>query len=504
MNQNNHRIAKNTLFLYIRLAVSLLVNLYTTRVVLHALGVEDYGVYNVVCGFVTMCGFFGTSMSNCIQRFYNYELGRVGDTAVVKVYTISLAIQSFIAVVLVLVLSTVGTWYVNTEMVLPELRVTAANWIFTFSIISLVSVILQAPYIAAVIAYERMNFFATVSIIDTFAKLGIAYIVQSINADRLILYGCLLMLVQILNLILYICYCRHNFPHLRLIRYFDKSLLKKMFSFSSWNILSSFAFMLRGQGTNLLLNSFFGTIVNAANGIASQVSYAVQSFSVNVMIAFQPQLVQSYASKNFNRTEQLMLIMTKVSYVLFCIIAIPLVVEMEYVLNIWLKGNIPNYTYQFAILTIMIMGLGLFHTSITQVAYATGKVKWFQILTSVIVCSILPVSWLCLKLGAIPEAVYMVTFVVYFLNWLCCLVVLYKMFKFDVKRYVIMVVECIMLTIIASFFAWLIHVIMTSSLIRLLSVFMVTLVSLIGGIWLFSNKSEKKHIIELCKKKFAM
>ena len=277
-----------------------------------------------------------------------------------------------------------------------------------------------------------------------------------------------------------------------------------MFSFSSWNILSSFAFMLRGQGTNLLLNSFFGTIVNAANGIASQVSYAVQSFSVNVMIAFQPQLVQSYASKNFNRTEQLMLIMTKVSYVLFCIIAIPLVVEMEYVLNIWLKGNIPNYTYQFAILTIMIMGLGLFHTSITQVAYATGKVKWFQILTSVIVCSILPVSWLCLKLGAIPEAVYMVTFVVYFLNWLCCLVVLYKMFKFDVKRYVIMVVECIMLTIIASFFAWLIHVIMTSSLIRLLSVFMVTLVSLIGGIWLFSNKSEKKHIIELCKKKFAM
>lgn len=505
MNQNNQRIAKNTLFLYIRLAVAMLASLYTTRVVLQALGVEDYGIYNVVCGFVAMFSFFGTSMSNCIQRFYNYELGRGGDAAVVKVYAISLAIQSLVALVLVIILLTIGTWYLNTEIVIPESRITAANWIFIFSIFSLVSVVLQTPYIAAVIAYERMNFFAIVSILDTFIKLGVAYIIQYVDTDRLILYGGMLTLVQILNLSLYICYCVRHFPHLRVIKlkYLDKSLFKKMFSFSGWNILSSFAFMLRGQGTNLLLNAFFGTIVNAANGIASQISYAVQSFSINVMVAFQPQLIQSYASGDYNRTEHLMFVMTKVSYVLFCILAIPLIVEMNYVLDTWLGGVVPDHAIQFSILTVMIMGMGLFHTSITQTIYATGKVMLFQISTSVIVGLILPISWLCLKFGANPESVYIITFVLYILNWLVCLMILHRAFKFDMKRYAVMIVECMILTALSLLCAWLVRIAMPESFVRLISVFLVTLLVLTGGIVIFSNKTDRKNIIELCKKKFT-
>ena len=498
---SNKRIAKNTLFLYIRLTIIMLVNLYTTRVVLNTLGVEDYGIYNIVCGFVSMFGFLNTSMTNGIQRFYNYELGREGDGAITKVYNTGLAIQCLLAIILLIILLTFGWWYLNTKLVIPEARIGAANWIYLFSVLSMVFVIMQAPFSAAVIAYERMDFYAIVSILNSFITLSVVYFIKYISGDKLVLYGLLLMLLQFLCLMLYYAYCKHHFIHLKIQRGFNKTLFKNMFKFSGWNIFGSFAFMLRSQGVNILLNQFLGPIVNAANGIASQIASAVQAFSLNIMFAFQPQLVQSYASHNYNRTEQLMLSMTSVSYLLYCALAIPIVVEMDYILNIWLGNNIPEYTKQFAILTVIIMGLGLFHTSITQVFFATGKLETFQIVTGLIICSILPLSWVCLKNNASPTSVYIVTTGVFILNFITCILLLRREFSFNLKRYVLMVFKCAIITLLTFCVASYINRIMPISLLRCLCVIASTLFLLIGSFYLTLSRLEKKHLIEMIKHK---
>ena len=503
VTSNNQRIAKNAFLLYVRLAVIMVVNLYIARVVLANLGVDDYGVYTVVCGFVAMFGFFGTSMANGIQRFYNYELGRTGDSAVVKVFNIAIIQQVAIALILAILLLTIGVWYLNNVMVVDTLRIGAANWIFVFSVISLVLVIVQTPFTAAVIAYERMSFFATASIIDTFIKLGIAYSIQYASIDKLTLYGFLLMSVQLFSFALYFIYSRYKLSHLKFKRYFDRGLFKSMLSFSGWNLLGSFAFMMCSQGVNLLLNSFFGTAINAANGVAIQVSHAVQYFSINIMLAFQPQLVQSYAVSNYIRVEQLMFNMTRISYVLLGILAIPIVVEVDYILCLWLGENVPAYTNIFIILTSVVMGLGLFHTSITKVFHATGKIKHFQIATCVIICVSLPISWLFLVNGATPASVYVVTIIAYLANWLVCLCMLHKIFSFSAKRYFRMIVECIVLTIISLSLAAYVQNIMLESLMRLACVFAVVLVSQIGGLWLTLSKLERRQIISMFRKRVA-
>ena len=501
VTQSNKRIAKNAIFLYVRLAIIMVVNIYITRVVLAALGVDDYGIYNVVCGFVAMFGFFGTSMANGIQRFYNYELGKTGDTGVVKVFNIALIQQFAIASILLLILLAVGVWYINNVMVVSAPRLGAANYIFIFSVISLVLVIVQTPYNAAVIAYERMNFFATVSIVETFAKLGIAYSLHYASVDKLVLYGGLLMLVHVLSFILYFCYCKYNFPHLKFIRYFDKGLFKSMLSFSGWNLLGSFAFMMSSQGVNVLLNSFFGTVANAANGVALQVSHAVQTFSVNIMLAFQPQIVQCYAVQNYNRVEQLMFNMTKMSYLLLGILAIPIVVEIDYILKLWLGDNVPEYTEVFIILTSIMMGLGLFHTSITKVFHATGKIKQFQIVTCIIVCSILPISWLFLINGSSPESVYIVTIVAYFANWIVCVCLLYRIFEFSIAKYTIMIAKCILFTIVSLLLALYVHSIMQESFARLICVFAVVFLTMIvGGVTMLSKQERQQIIISCCQR----
>lgn len=503
MNQNNQRIAKNTIFLYVRLAIVMIVNLYTTRIVLNALGVEDYGIYNVVCGFVSMFAFLNASMTNGIQRFYNYELGREGNGAVAKVYSTGLFIQGSLATLLVILLMTFGYWYLNTEIVIPTSRINAANWIYIFSVISTILVIMQAPYSAAVIAYEKMDYYALVSILCTLITLGIVCAIPHTDCDKLIMYGLLLMLVQVFSFVLYWGYCKYNFTHLKVQCNFDKRLLKDMFTFSGWNILGSFAFMLRNQGVNVLLNLFFGPIINAANGIASQVTSAVQAFSLNIMFAFQPQLVQSYASNDHKRTEQLMLSMTSVSYFLYCALAIPIVVEIEYILNIWLGGNVPEYTKQFIILTVIIMGLGLFHTSITQVFFAIGKLKKFQIFTGLIVCSILPISWVCLRSNASPTSVYLVTIIAFAINFLTCILLLHKEFKFNIQRYSLMIVKCTVVTFLTFWIVSYLNSIMPISLLRIVCVSALTLLLLIGGFLLTLSRAEKNSLIEIIKHKFC-
>lgn len=495
--QNNKRIAKNTLFLYIRMAIVMAINLYVTRVVLDVLGVSDYGVYNVVCGFVSMFGFLNTSMAQGIQRFYNYELGKNGEGADVKVYNTALIIQLALAVGIVILTETIGLWYVNTKMVISPERIVAANWIFQFSVLSLVFVIMQIPYSAAILAYERMDYYAVVSIIDAVMKLAIVIILPHLPGDSLIFYGLLMMAISIIDFILYSVYCRKKFHHLKFKKVFDSSLFKSMMSFSGWNLFGTFAYVVvKGQGVNVLINTFFGTVVNAANGIATQISSAIQTFAANIVLAFKPQLTQSYAMGDYSRAINLMFSMSKIAYTLMCVIAIPIMVEMDYVLTLWLSSNIPTYTHSFANLTIIATMIGILNTPITQMIHASGQMKKYQIATSIVICSILPISWLFLKLGYGATSVFVITIIIMVINQVVSLQVLHSIFKLSVTKYIKeVVIPCIIITIIPLFV-----VLSTSNAIGSSSIWtfiVVTIVNLLAvgiSFYLTLNSAEKQII----------
>lgn len=495
---SNHKIAKNTIFLYLRLVVVMLVNLYTTRVVLEVLGVSDYGVYNVVCGFVSMFGVLNTSLSNGVQRFYNYELGKGGEDAVVKVFNTSITIQVALSIILFIALETIGTWYLNTKMDIPLDRVEAANYIFQFSILSMMFVVLQVPYNAAIIAYERMDFYAIVSILDVSIKLIVVILLPFLNGDKLIIYGLLLSLVGLLNFILYYGYCKRNFVHLKFRRIFDWGLFKTMFTFSGWTLFDSFAYMMKGQGVNILLNAFFGAVVNAANGIATQVSFAIQSLALNLTLAFKPQLTQSYAQGEYTRTESLMFSLSKISYTLVCIISIPIIVDLHFILELWLGNNIPNYTIIFTRLSIIMMIISVLNTPITQVVHATGKMRQYHLTSGFIICCILPISWLFLKLGFPAESVFYVGIVLIVINQVACTLILERLFKYSIYKYLREVILfCILIIPAPLFISNYIYSLLPEGIIRLFVIFITNTFLICASALMLLNKNDQKTMFSI-------
>lgn len=489
-NMSNKRILKNSIYIYLRLAVVMILSLLTTRVLLAALGVVDYGLYNVICGFVGLFSFLNTSMSNGIQRFYNFEISVNGNEGAVKVYNLALRIQLLIAIFILILAETIGLWYINTELVIPNGKIFASNCIYQCSIISFLFVILQVPYSSIVMAYERMNYFAIVSVCDAILKIIIAFLIKFSSNDKLILYGILIMFISILNYIFYFTYCKYHFKHIKVLKIFDKSLFKSMFSFSGWNLFGSFAFVVKSQGTNLLLNSFFGTVVNAANAISSQVSFALQAFASNLIIAFKPQLVHSYATNDYQRTSNLLNSMSKMSFLLFSFLAIPIIFEIDFILKLWLGDTIPDYTSILCILTIVATGIGCLHTPITQVVHATGKMKNFQIITGIIMCSIVPVSWGALMLGASPEYVFIITIIITIINQIVSTLVLYSLFKFNIKQYLLdVILKCTIYSIVLSLILLAINILLLPSTLRFFISLIGALMSLLF-IPLLLNKSE--------------
>ena len=490
------RIARNTIYLYIRTFVMMIVSLYTSRVTLQVLGEEDFGIYNLVAGFVVLFGFLNYAMERATLRFLLVEKGGGTPESMNKVFNVAISSHIMIAGIVLVLAETIGLWYVNAQMEISPERLTAANWIFQFSIISLIFVVLQIPYSAAILAYERMDFYAIISIVDAFIKLAFTMLLPYLNGDRLVEYGFMIMAVSILNFICYYLYCHNKFPNLRFNKSFNKQLFKSMLQFSGWNVFGSFAYVVKGQGVNVLLNAFFGVAVNAANGIAMQVSSAIQTFASNLIIAFKPQLTQSYAKGDYERAEQLMFSMSKISYVLMSIIAIPIMIEMDYVLNIWLKGNIPGHTATFTILTIIAIMIGVFNTPVTQMIHASGQMKKYQLATSIVICSILPISWIFLKLGYGATSVFIITILIVLINQVVCLQVLHSIFKFSISKYIKeVIVPCILVTTASLFITPYISKVLTPSIWRFIIVTLINLL-IVGVLFYLSMNSSEKQIIK--------
>ena len=437
---SNKSIIKNTIFLYTRLIFILFVSLYTTREILSALGVVDYGIYNVVAGFVSMFGFLNTSMINSIQRFYNYEKGLGNFDGIRSVYNMALRIQVLIGVITLVLLEVIGLWYINSKMVLPSDRLFAANWVFQFAAFSLLLVILQIPYSAAVVSNERMNYYAFVGICDALVKLLIAFALPYATSDKLILYGFLILCISILNFLMYYIYSKVHFKEIRLVKGFNKSIFTKLLSFSGWNIFDTFAFVIQGQGLNLLMNSFFGPIVNAARGIAYQIQSTVYGFSSNLSIAFKPQLIESYAQEDFSRTTSLFFSMSKACFFMQYLLSVPIILNLDYILSLWLGSNIPDHTVNFTRLVLINTIINSLNMPMSQVVQATGTIRTYQVIRSVVLILVLPLSYVAVRAFNFPEAVFYSIIVITIIMQPLSLYLLNRVFQFEYKAYLIRII----------------------------------------------------------------
>ena len=401
MSVNKTTIAKNTLMLYIRMILVMAATLFTTRIVLKNLGVEDYGIYNVVAGVVSMLTFLNSSMASATQRFLSFELGINDERRVNIVFCQSVIIHVIIAAIILVLAETIGLWFVYNKLTIPDDRFTAAMWVYQIAILTFIFHIINVPYHASIIAHERMNVYAWVSILDVMLKLCIAYIISVSPIDKLIMYSLLLLMTSVIMFLFYCVYSKQNFKECDFHFYVDRVKFKEMFSFAGWNIIGNMAYTLRTQGSNILLNMFFGPAVNAARGVAHQVDGAVVLFVNNFQTASNPQIVKSYAQEQYKETMQLVSQCSKFSFFLMILLGLPIIFQVDYILTLWL-AEVPEYTSVFVRLILLNAIIDSLSNALKTHIKATGKVKWYMIIQGGFYLLALPVIWLFLKLGYSP------------------------------------------------------------------------------------------------------
>lgn len=398
-SENNKRIAKNTLMLYIRMLLMMVITLYTSRIVLDKLGVTDYGIYNVVGGIVAVLGFLNGAMANTVQRFLSFELGKNNSEGVHRVFCLSLLVHIIIAVIVALTMEIFGVWYVNNYLNIPLNRLSAAHVVLQCTILTTVFTIMQVPYNAIIISKERMGIYAYISILEAILKLGVVFLLGICTFDRLKFYSILVMLVTIGILIIYRIYCIRKYRETRFQFVKDKRLLRQIISFAGWNMTSEIAWALTGPGVNMILNFFYGPIVNAAMGIAQQVNGAVSKFVQNFQTAVNPQIIKLYSSGNINEMGKLVERGSRYSFYLLMTLSLPLILQMDYILHLWLT-KVPDGTVLFCQLILLCSLVSVLSNLLPKVAWATGNIRNYQIIVSSILVLNFPLSYLVLKLGA--------------------------------------------------------------------------------------------------------
>ena len=401
---DNTLIARNTAVLYLRMLFTLSISLFTTRELLRILGVEDFGLYNVVGGVVLMFGFLNNAMIASSQRFISFALGE-GDVSRQKnVFSTSILIHLTIAIVILFLAETIGLWFLNNKMTIPNDRLEAVNWVYHAAMASFFCQILQVPFSSSVIAHEKMSYFAVISIIDAVLKLVIVYLLSISSVDKLKLYAFLLLNISLLNLFLYVFYTRLKFKECRFHPHFDVHLYKEMLSFTGWSFVGNFGFAAKDYGVNIILNIFCGPVVNAARGIAYQVMSAVSGFVSNFQTAMYPQIVKRYATGEISSMISLVKNGSRYSFYLLAIIVIPLYIKADYVLNLWLS-DVPELTVQFLRLALIMALINSMFGPLVAAIQATGKIKVFQITITSIMFLDLPLSYFLLKSGVQPYCV---------------------------------------------------------------------------------------------------
>lgn len=391
-------IAKNTIMLYIRMIVNMVISLYTSRVVLQTLGAEDYGINGVVCGVLTMFSFLNSSMSGATSRFLTYELGRGEEKRLSDTFSTSLIIHIIIALMISILCETIGIWFINNKLVIPAERLVAAHWVFQFAVLSMFVSVCQVPYNSAIFSHEKMEVYAYVEIANSLLRLLMVYLLVIGNIDKLILYAILNFGITLLIALCYRYYCITHFSESKFHWVWDKQLLKRMLSFSGWDLYGSLSVVARTQGVNMVLNMFFGPIMNAAAGIATRIQNIVMSLSTNVSIASRPQIVKNYAQDNHEEMLVLMRDGARVTFVLMMLFSIPLMIESHYILKLWL-GIVPPHTEVICVLTMLWNIVVSMNITTGYAVQATGYVKRVSLVSGTLFLMVIPVSYVCLRNG---------------------------------------------------------------------------------------------------------
>ena len=416
------------------------ISFYTSRLVLVYLGIEDFGIYNVVGGIVSTFLFLNGAMASSTQRYLTFELEKNDNEKLRVIFTISMFIHTVIALFILILGETLGLWFLNTQLNIPDDRFVAAFWVYQFAILNMMVLIISVPYNAVIIAHERMKAFAYISVVEVFLKLLIVLSLALSSFDNLIFYSFLYFIVQLSIRWIYIIYCKRNFKETELKGFtYDLNLIKEMTAFAGWNLIGNFSFMTFYQGINILLNIFFGPVVNAARGIAVQVQGVISQFFVNFQMALNPQITKSYASKELHYMYSLIFRSTKFTFFLLFVICLPLFLETNVVLDIWLK-EVPMHTAIFLRLILITSIFDAISNPLIISAMATGKVKKFELIIGSILLLILPFSYLILKLGGAPYTVFIVHIFFSIVAYVVRLIIVKQLIFISLKEYFINVI----------------------------------------------------------------
>ena len=505
-SSSNKRIAKNTLLLYVRMLLLMAVSLYTSRIVLATLGIEDYGLYNVVGGIVTMFTFINMAMGNSTHRYITYALGKGDKEGLKEVVSAATVIHWGIAILILILAETIGLWFLHNKMVIPEGRMVASEWVFQFSVIACMVSIISVPYNAMIIAHEKMGAFAFISILDAVLKLLIVYLIQITGFDKLIIYAALILCVNILDRVIYQVYCIRHFEEARKIKFTTKfPQFKDMTSFAGWSMIGNLIYLGYTQGINILLNMFFGPAVNAARGVAFQVQSAMKGFVTSFQTALNPQIIKSYAQNDYARQIQLVFSSSKFSYYLTLCMVLPVFIEAEGILSLWLK-EVPAYSVVFLRLILLISLNSPLENPIGTSNDATGDIKSYQIIVGCFNAFIVILAYVALKLGFEPYSVFVVQLIISTLVLFVKVFLVKKKIHLSFRDYVSNVLMRILIvTVVASIIPTIIHYVEPSeSIFRLLLNCAVGVISAATcSFFIGMNKRERGFIIERVRSIFG-
>lgn len=495
-SENNKRIAKNTLLLYVRMLFMMVVSLYTSRIVLNTLGVEDYGIYNVVGGIVTMFVFINNSMSSATQRYITFALGKGDKERLSTVFSTTLQIHTLIATVVVLLGETVGLWFLYNKMQIPAERMASAFWVLQCSIVSTFVMIVSVPYNADIVAHEKMSAFAYISILEVLLKLAIVYLLVVFSFDKLILYAILVLAIQILIRFCYSIYCNRHFEETKYRNVWDKSLFKEMTGFAGWSMFGNMAGVLFGQGLNMLLNVFFGPVVNAARAVAMQVQGAIQQFVGNFQTALNPQITKTYSNGKMNEMHNLMFRSARFSFYLLFFLSLPVLFETEYILKVWL-ATVPDNAVVFLRIMICTSLIYSIANPLIIANQATGKVKKYQAVCGSILLMILPVSYICLKMGCPAYTVFIVHFLMETITQIARMILLRPLIGLRMRDYVIQIYKPVVTVVVVSaLFPTFVYHAMVGGLPRVIVVFLICLVSVAVSVYLLGLSANERKFVE--------
>lgn len=504
MDRNHQRVAKNTIMLYTRQIVILLVSLYTVRVVLRALGETDYGLYTVVAGIVTMFSVFSGAMSSASQRFFSYDLGKKDNDHLKKVFSMTLLIYGIMILMAIVLMESVGLWYVLKRLSVPEGRELAAFFVYESSVAALCCTILTTPYMALIIAYEDMDAYAIISIVEALLKLGLAFAVQFATGDKLILYGALTALSTAIVTLCYRIYCKIKYEVCKFCFYWERELFRKVFSFTGWNMFGSAVGTFKIQMVNVILNQHFDQTIVTSRGIASSVNMAVSSFSQSFGTAMRPVIIKEYASEHYEKVNTIVSSAAKVTFLLMYIFILPLGFEMGFVLSLWL-GTVPEGSVWFTILTLIDALVDSMSYPLMTAAQATGRIRLYQAVVGSIHLMNFPLVWIAVLSGAPAYAVFVIAILLTVLAFAARLSILPRLMTFHVKLFLKKTVLPLLTTVAITVWpSYLVTICMRQSFARVIITTLVSLACTGLVSWvLVANKEERSFVIHFIRERIV-